>query len=87
MAKFACDIVTPEAKFYSGEVHYAAVPGSEGEMGFLAGHVPLVSTLADGNVRIQETENGPMKQFAIQGGYVQVSGTKVIILADKAEAL
>lgn len=85
MPKFACDIVTPEGKFYSDEVQFVGVPGTEGDMGFLYGHLPLVSTLADGNVRVQENEGGPMKEFAIQGGYVQVSGTKVIILADKAE--
>ena len=32
MTKFACDIVTPEAKFYSDEVHFVVVPGSEGEI-------------------------------------------------------
>lgn len=85
MPKFACDIVTPEAKFYSGEAHFVAVPGSEGEMGFLYNHVPVVSTLADGVVRVQEDEGGSMKEFVIEGGYVQVDGTKVIILADKAE--
>lgn len=85
MTKFACDIVTPDAKFYSGDVHFVVVPGSEGEMGFLYDHVPLVSTLSDGVVRVQEDEGGSFRQFAIEGGYVQVSGTKVIILADKAE--
>ena len=64
MTKFACDIVTPEAKFYSDEVHFVVVPGSEGEMGFLY---------------------DPFKECAVEGGYVQVSGDKVIILADKAE--
>ena len=83
MTKFACDIVTPEAKFYSDEVHFVVVPGSEGEMGFLYDHVPLVSTLADGVVRVQKDEGGPFKEFAVEGGYV--SGDKVIILADKAE--
>lgn len=85
MTKFACDIVTPEAKFYSDEVHFVVVPGSEGEMGFLYDHVPLVSTLADGVVRVQKDEGGPFKEFAVEGGYVQVSGDRVIILADKAE--
>ena len=85
MTKFACDIVTPEAKFYSDEVHFVVVPGSEGEMGFLYDHEPLVSTLADGVVRVQKDEGGPFKEFAVEGGYVQVSGDKVIILADKAE--
>ncbi len=84
MAKFTCDIVTPEAKCYTGEVHFVVVPGTEGEMGFLSGHVPLVSALRDGSVRVQENEGGPFKEFAVEGGYVQVSGTKVIVLADKA---
>ena len=88
MAKLACDIVTPEAKYYSNdEVHFVVVPGSEGEMGFLYDHVPLVSTLADGTVRVQEDEGGKFRNFAIEGGYVQMTGTKVIILADKAEEL
>ena len=88
MAKLACDIVTPVAKFYSSdEVHFVVVPGTEGEMGFLYDHVPLVSTLADGTVRVQETEGGAFRKFAIEGGYVQMTGKKVIILADKAEEL
>ena len=61
------------------------VPGSEGEMGFLYDHVPLVSTLADGVVRVQKDEGGSFKEFSVEGGYVQVTGDKVIILADKAE--
>lgn len=85
MAKFTCDIVTPEAKCYTGETHLVVVPGAEGEMGFLSGHVPLVSTLSDGVVRVQENEGDSFKEFAVEGGYVQVNGTKVIVLADKAE--
>ncbi len=85
--KLTCDIVTPQAKFYSDEVYMVTVPGTEGEMGFLYDHVPLVSALADGTVRITKEEGGSSEQFAIEGGYVQVTGKKVIILADKAEAL
>ena len=85
MSKIACDIVTPEAKFYSGDVYCVVVPGSEGEMGFLCNHAPIVSTLADGVVRVQEENGGPHREFAIEGGYVQVDGKKVIVLADKAE--
>jgi F-type H+-transporting ATPase subunit epsilon len=55
-------------------------------MGFLYGHVPLVSALTNGVVRVKKDEGGPDTEFAIEGGYVQVTGTKVIILADKAEA-
>ncbi len=85
MPKFACDIVTPEAKFYSGDVYSVVVPGSEGEMGFLYNRAPIVSILADGVVRIQEEDGGSYRKFAIKGGYVQADGKKVIVLADKAE--
>ncbi|WP_139653571.1 ATP synthase F1 subunit epsilon [Raoultibacter phocaeensis] len=85
MAKLICDIVTPAAKLYSDEAYMVVVPGVEGEMGYLHGHVPLVSALADGIVRIQrEKEGGDKQRFALQGGYVEVTGDKVIILADRA---
>ena len=86
MAGLACDIVTPAALLYSNDAYMVVVPGVEGEMGLLQGHVPLVSCLADGVVRIQIENGGEMKRFALQGGYVQVTGKKVIILADRAMA-
>ena len=84
MAGLVCDIVTPATKLFSDDAYMVVVPGVEGEMGFLQGHVPLVSVLADGVVRIQAENGGEMKRFALQGGYVQVTGQKVIILADRA---
>ena len=84
MAGLVCDIVTPAAKLLSDDAYMVVVPGVEGEMGFLQGHVPLVSVLADGVVRIQAENGGEMKRLALQGGYVQVTGQKVIILADRA---
>ena len=84
MAGLVCDIVTPAAKLFSDDAYMVVVPGVEGEMGFLQGHVPLVSLLADGVVRIQAENGGEAKRFALQGGYVQVTGQKVIILADRA---
>ena len=53
MAKLICDIVTPAAKLYSDEAYMVVVPGVEGEMGFLHGHVPLVSALADSELEAQ----------------------------------
>ncbi len=79
-----CDIVTPSARLYSDTCHMVVVPGQEGSMGFLEGHVPLVSPLADGLVRV-EKDNGETDEFECSGGYVQVTGEKVIVLADKAE--
>ena len=84
MAGFMCDIVTPVAKLVSEEATLVVVPGVEGEMGFLAGHAPLVSVLADGEVRVTGSADGEVKHYALQGGYVEVTDDKVIILADRA---
>lgn len=84
MAGLVCDIVTPEAKLYSDEAYLVVVPGVEGEMGFLQGHVPLVSVLADGVARVKTQSEGDAACFALHGGYVEVTGNKVIILADRA---
>ena len=83
MAGFMCDIVTPRARLVSEEATLVVVPGVEGEMGFLAGHAPLVSVLADGEVRMSAAD-GEVRRYALQGGYVEVGDGKVIILADRA---
>lgn len=79
-----CEIVTLASRLFESEAVSVAVPGSEGEMGILARHVPLVATLKPGEVRITD-ETGDVTSFAVLGGYVQVQpGSKVIVLADKA---
>ena len=83
MAGLICDIVTPQKKLFSDEASLVVVPGTEGEMGFLHGHVPLVSALADGKVRVTK-DDAEATTFVCQGGYVEVDGEKVIVLADRA---
>ena len=86
MAGFMCDIVTPVAKLVSDEVELVVVPGVEGEMGFLKGHAPLVSVLADGEARVKAVGASETVHYALQGGYVEVTDDKVIILADRCAA-
>ena len=83
MAGLVCDIVTRESKLYTGDATMVVVPGVQGSMGFLQGHEPLVSPLADGVVRVQ-LDGGTDLSYVCQGGYVQVTGEKVIVLADRA---
>ncbi|WP_165248438.1 ATP synthase F1 subunit epsilon [Adlercreutzia sp. ZJ141] len=87
MAALACDIVTPAKRLFSSEAYMVIVPGVEGEMGFLPGHAPTVSVLADGVVRLKNEDGSNPRAFALQGGYVEVTGEKVIILADRAVAV
>ena len=82
--QLACDIVTPMQKVVSTEVHLVTVPGVEGEMGFLPNHAPIVSALADGEVRLVGEDESKIDRYLVHGGYVEVMTNKVIILADKA---
>lgn len=84
MAAFTCDIITPVQKVVSAEASFVAVFGVEGEMGFLRGHAPLVSVLADGVARVTDASDGEIKRYALQGGYVEVADKKVTILTDRA---
>ena len=77
------EIVTPERQVYSDEVDSVQVPGSEGELGVLPHHAPLVSTLGVGELRIRK--GGTEELFAIAGGFVQVRPDKVVVMAEMAD--
>jgi F-type H+-transporting ATPase subunit epsilon len=77
------EIVTPERLAYSGQVDSVQVPGSEGEMGILPHHAPLVSMLGIGELRIRA--GGTEELFAIAGGFVQVRPDKVVVMAETAD--
>ncbi len=83
-ATFKCEIVTPVCQVYADEATFIAVPGANGELGVMYLHAPTISTLGQGEVRLKKDENGATERIAISGGYVEIDGTKVIILADRA---
>ena len=77
------DIVTPEKLAYSDEVDAVTLPGSEGELGVLPHHAPLVSTLGAGELRLRKA--GAEESFAIVGGFLQVLPDKVVVMAETAD--
>jgi len=77
------DIVTPERLAYSDEVDSVVLPGSEGELGVLPHHAPLVSTLGAGELRLRK--GGDEESFAIVGGFLQVLPDKVVVMAETAD--
>jgi F-type H+-transporting ATPase subunit epsilon len=77
------EIVTPERLAYSDEVDAVVLPGSEGELGVLPHHAPLVSTLGVGELRIRK--GGTEESFAIVGGFLQVRPDKVVVMAETAD--
>jgi F-type H+-transporting ATPase subunit epsilon len=77
------EIVTPERLVFDETVDGVTLPGSEGELGVLPHHAPLVSTLGVGELRIREGANE--EWFAIVGGFVQVLPDKVVVMAETAD--
>ena len=77
------DIVTPEKVTFSEPVEFVALPASEGELGVLPGHMNLVAGLKAGELRY--VQGGETKRLALSGGFAQVTGTKVVVLAETAE--
>ena len=77
------EIVTPERLAYSDEVDSVVLPGSEGELGVLPHHAPLVSMLGVGELRIRK--GGAEESFAIVGGFLQVRPDKVVVMAETAD--
>jgi len=80
--KIKFDLVSPERLLLSRQVDMVTVPGTEGYMGVIAGHAPLVSTLRAGMVDMQD--EGVDTRFFIRGGFVEINPTKVTVLAEEA---
>ncbi|MCP4358199.1 MAG: ATP synthase F1 subunit epsilon [Chloroflexi bacterium] len=81
---FTCNIVTQERTVFSGEAQRVSLPGTEGRMGILPNHSPLLTTLAFGEVVVRDAA-GNEQFYAIGGGYAEVQPDHVIVLADSAE--
>ena len=77
------EIVTPERLAYSDTVDAVVLPGSEGELGVLPHHAPLVSTLGTGELRLRK--GGQEESFAIVGGFLQVRPDRVVVMAETAD--
>ncbi len=81
--KILLEIVTPSRMVLSEEVELATAPGSEGMFGVMANHAPLLSTLKIGEMRY--TSGGNAVRMAVSGGFVEVSGNRMTVLAESAE--
>ena len=82
MATLKLEIVTPERKIYSEDVDMVTLPGSEGELGVYPKHVPLLTTLKPGELRVMQ--NGRETAMAIGEGFVEIRADTVSVLTDMA---
>ncbi|MFK7757791.1 MAG: F0F1 ATP synthase subunit epsilon [Flavobacteriales bacterium] len=89
------EILTPETKLFLGEASYVQIPGSDGQLGVLDNHAPLITSLGAGSIRIK-AEGTPeeVKEerlgsavdcdylFEVNGGTVEILNNNVVILAE-----
>ncbi len=85
MATLQVELVAVERKIWSGQATRVIARTTEGELGVLPGHAPLLGQLAPGGVVIIRTESGEDLTVAAHGGFLSVSEQGVSILAETAE--
>ena len=78
------ELITPERLAFSEEVDSVVAPASDGEVGILPGHAPLLTKLGIGELRLRKGSD--VKHVAITGGFMEVQhGSKVSVFAETAE--
>ena len=82
MATFHLDLVSPEKLLFAGDVEQVDLPGSEGDLGVLAGHAPLVTALRPG-ILVVFREGGDLR-VVVNGGFAEVGPSGLTVLADMA---
>jgi len=86
MATITCQFVRPDRLLYEGEVESLVLVTPTGELGIWPLHAPLICALGNGMVRLHRTpeDGGGVVKVLVSGGYAEVTGHQVIILADHA---
>jgi F-type H+-transporting ATPase subunit epsilon len=76
------EIVTPDARVYADTIDSVVIPTAEGEVGILPGHIPLLSQVEHGELRV--TKGAETVFLAVSGGFVEVESDHVHVLAEHA---
>ena len=78
-----CEIVSQDKTVYQGDVGIVVLPGTDGEMGILPHHAPLLTTLKYGFIKVRS--KGEEQIFTVAGGVAEIQPTIVTVLADASE--
>lgn len=83
--KLTFSLVSPEAELFSGQVDQVNLPGSEGDLGILPNHSPLMAAIRTGAITV--LSDGTETQYFVQGGFADVTPAGLTVLAEKASLL
>lgn len=84
MATIKVDVVSAEENIFSGEVELVSLPGTSGELGIMPGHIPVITLVRPGFVRIHRPGESEVEQVFVAGGVLEVQPDRVTVLADTA---
>lgn len=84
MSQFRLSVVAPDRTVVEEEVQSLVAPGHDGYLGVMKGHIPLIVALKPGLLEYRDL-NGERETVAIGGGFMEVDGEHVTVLADQAE--
>jgi len=77
------EIITPDKKFFDGEISSVTVPGTMGSFEVLNNHAPIISTLDRGKITVRT--NAKTETFFIKSGVIEVLNNKIMLLAEGVE--
>lgn len=80
---FKVQVICPERIFFDGECDMLELRTTEGDIGILAGHIPLTAVIEPGVLRIMK--EGETKEAALHDGFIEILQDKVVILAEACE--
>ncbi len=81
---YTLSIVTPEKIFYEAEVTSLVIPGSEGYLGVLSDHAPLITAIIPGKVKVKDTDAKEI-DMAVSFGFFEISSNHATLLVDSVE--
>lgn len=84
MTTIRVDVVNAEKEVFSGDAKFVALPGVEGELGVLPGHVPFITRIKPGFVRVTLPDSEEVQRIFVAGGILEVRPNVVTVLADTA---
>lgn len=82
--KLNFSLVSPERELYTGDVDQVDIPGTEGDLGIMPNHSPLMAAIRTGIITV--TSDGAETKFFVQGGFADVTPEGLTVLAERATA-
>lgn len=87
MAQLEVDLVATDGKVWSGAARQVSAPAADGDIGVLAGHVPVLSVLRAGELRVHPAEGGEILRWRVEGGFISVDSNTVTVVVDSAQGV